>query len=220
LEFFLQKMKLFSTAPIFTPLILASPFPDLPEASYPGTCPNVLGSQNFDLGPYITGTWFTAAQSQFKYTYDGEVCISASYYASSDDPNNKIDVYNSFLWKTTTGPRYTQQGYAVIDTEKYGTLSVTFHGEILEDDIDNYIVLDTDNNNYSYVWACQQYEDYYSPILWILNKNRGQSESEVSQQITSAIDILRDDFDWVYADEFMGLIDVKVTENCPDVDFQ
>jgi len=63
--------------------------------------------------------------------------------------------------------------------------------------MDNYIILDTDNSNYAWIWSCTNHCDSEGncdgdqPILWILNRNHNVSEDTVWSQIDAALEIVQ-----------------------------
>merc|ERR1711976_386559 len=154
-------------------------------------CPTVTGSSNFDADQYL-GTWFQMAVPPFFWTPDQSLCVTAQYYAPPSGSDYDVQVVNSEL--EPNGQRYTSVGKAVINPDEPGTLSVAFGGVTPDSEGDNYIILDTDNVNYSFVWSCKSFcfgrECNNSPILWILNRDHNKSAENVDSQIDAALEIL------------------------------
>ena len=135
---------------------IALPTLVLGQTTYTGYCPNISGTPKFDLQKYIETPWFTPLASPFMYSYpEISSCVTATYRESEKYPGY-VDVINSnILFKRW---RYTVEGYAVEDPNATGELAVSFSGKLPNPENSNYIVLDTDNENYAYVWNCENVE--------------------------------------------------------------
>merc|ERR1711976_415147 len=157
-------------------------------------CPEITGSANFDPETYL-GTWFNMANSPFIWQPDVNPCITAQYYPPSENSDYDIQVVNS-EFSVRQGRRFTTVGKATIDTNTTGTLNVAFGPTQPLQGADNYIILDTDNVNFAWIWSCQNYCDSEGncdgdqPILWILNRDHNGSESFVQKQIDAALEIV------------------------------
>merc|ERR1711990_787395 len=151
-------------------------------------CPDVTGTTKFNPDLYL-GNWFQMAVPPFYWTPKQDICVTAQYYAPPAGSDYDVQVVNSEL-EPSTGERVTSVGKAVINPSQPGTLSVAFGPVTPAADGDNYIILDTDNVNYSFVWSCKSFcfgrECNNSPILWILNRNHDATASDVDSQIEAA----------------------------------
>merc|ERR1711874_332271 len=153
-------------------------------------CPTVVGSSNFNPTTYL-GTWFQMAIPPFFWTPSEDICVTAQYYAPPAGADYDVQVVNSEL---EDGERRTSVGKAVINPDQPGTLSVAFGPVTPASDGENYIILDTDNVNYSFVWSCSSFcfgrNCNNSPILWILNRNHDADATNVNDQIDAALEVL------------------------------
>merc|ERR1711879_1131401 len=149
----------------------------------------VVGSANFNPDLYL-GNWFQMAAPPFYWSPLDDICVTAQYYPPPAGANY-VKVVNSELRDTE---RVTSIGKAVVNPNKQGTLSVAFGPVTPSPDGENYIILDTDNVNYSYVWSCQSIcfgrKCNNSPILWILNRTHNAPAVNVDSQIDNAMAIL------------------------------
>jgi len=154
-------------------------------------CPSVVGTTKFNPDTYL-GNWFQMAALPFYWSPEEDTCVTAQYYPAPAGSNYDVQVVNSE--RQPTGNRQTSVGKAVINPNQPGTLGVAFGPITPTDDMDNYIILDTDNVNYSYVWSCASYcllrQCSSSPILWILNRNHNAPANNVQTQIDEALSIL------------------------------
>merc|ERR1711997_516103 len=154
-------------------------------------CPEVTGSSNFNADLYL-GNWFQMAVPPFFWTPEQDICVTAQYYQPPANSDYDVQVVNSEL--EPSGQRLTSVGKAVINPSQPGTLSVAFGPVTPASDGDNYIILDTDNVNYSFVWSCKSFcfgrTCNNSPILWILNRDHNTSAESVDIQIDAALEIL------------------------------
>jgi len=86
------------------------------------------------------------------------------------------------------------EGQAV-STPENGVLSVAFGPVKASADNGNYFMLDTDNDNFSFVWSCSDYCIGswcigHKPVYWILNKQAYYTEEEVNAEIDQAFEVL------------------------------
>merc|ERR1712046_87458 len=190
---------------LLSPLLISA-VPPKPLRDRPGRivilgekCPSVVGTTKFNPETYL-GTWFNMANAPFFWQPDADSCITAQYYLAPDNSDYDIQVVNSEL-SARKNSRSTSVGKASIDTSTTGSLNVAF-GPLNPGDsdatTDNYIILDTDNVNYSWVWSCTDHCDSdgncdgEEPILWILNRDRHVPQNEINDQIDSALKIVQD----------------------------
>jgi len=120
-------------------------------------------------------------------------CTTANYESNED---GSIKVTNEQISRWTNKVN-SVVGEAIMTPEQ-GLLSVAF-GPRKPNDEGNYLVLDTDNDRFSYVWSCKQYciKDWcvgHKPTLFILNRNPYNSEEEVLVEIGNSIQILGENF--------------------------
>lgn len=136
------------------------------------------------------------ANAPFIWQPNVNPCITAQYYAPPPNSDYDITVANS-EFSVRKNERFTTVGKATIDTSTTGTLNVAFGPVSPADDMDNYIILDTDNSNYAWIWSCTNHCDLQGncdgdqPILWILNRNHNVSEDDVWSQIDAALEIVQ-----------------------------
>ena len=239
-------MKLFPTC--FT-LALVSSVVDAglinKATSYPGTCPNIPGSQTFNLKEYTSSTWFNNAASPFFWNFPFSSCQTATYKLNKGDQKGYISIYNSQIMAKGEWSRYTAKGKALPVEGENGKLTVAFNGKLPEEVADeresennlqgNYIVLDTDNQNYSYVFSCSnnsdknnifnslfsmfggnKNQDKHDATLWILTKDADLSKDDVKEHWDNAIDMLKNDFGWEHAEEFREEIEYLEVAGCED----
>jgi len=155
-------------------------------------CPNVVGTTKFNPETYL-GTWFQMSALPFYWSPAEDICIAAQYYAAPEGTTNyDITVVNTLL--QPDGSVSKSVGKGIINPSQPGTLGVAFGPVVPTDDMDNYIILDTDNVNYSYVWSCASYcllrSCSSSPVLWILNRSHSAPANNVQTQIDEALSIL------------------------------
>ena len=206
--------------------------------TYSGSCPQVLGTKDFNLPDYISTPWWNIVASPFFWNFEKSICPSATYKLSQSH-EGLVDIFNSGLINDTYnhGVRYTSKGLGKVSNEKDGTLSVIFYDQEPRDDMDNYIVFKTDNKSYSYVWTCRQVkirspralsdsnsnrpnkEGSYRPILWILHKNGQMSDGDKKKEVNTAIDMLKNKFNWDQAEEFRESMEYLQTKDCPEVPY-
>jgi len=87
------------------------------------------------------------------------------------------------------------EGKAVVNPDEPGTLSVAFGPIDPKPTGDNYIILDTDNTQFSYVWSCQTVKSSsrgvgHRPILWILDREYSYTSEEIYSKVDNALYIL------------------------------
>merc|ERR1711972_1214790 len=128
-----------------------------------------------------------------------DLCPWAIYSAGTE---YDIDVTNS-EFHVDVQERDCVYGHALINQNLPGTLSVSFSPSGPKPDGDNYIILDTDNEYFSYVWSCSDRcaidsnhfnSCFHKPILWVLNKNGDLSMQTREAEVDSALRILEDKF--------------------------
>jgi len=144
-----------------------------------GECPPVKPMENFDVKRYM-GKWY--ASESFDAPYQAfSHCISANYTLQS---STRVRVFNSgyrgirfgnSLWFKTLS---TADGFATIrDSSVPSALNVEFPGSDSgffggERSGPNYIVVDTDYDNYALVWSCVPlFGVFRMDTAWILARS-------------------------------------------------
>ncbi|GFN77473.1 apolipoprotein d [Plakobranchus ocellatus] len=147
-----------------------------------GQCPNIPTKPDFDLNKYL-GLWFSYENFDAPFQW-ATTCVSALY---SLKPNGNIRVINSgfrdirifgrSVHRSST--RAVGEAYIVNSTQP-GGLNVRFGNQ---PDLDggkaNYLVVDTDYDNYSVVYSCSQQSILKIELAWILTRVRGQAPANV-----------------------------------------
>ena len=158
------------------------------------SCPTVTPSSNFNADSYL-GLWYNLANSPFIWMDSNNTCAWAHYnlVQGETDPNDDyLRVINSEISAKTEKRTYAV-GEAYV-TSTPGQLSVAFF-TMPKQNADNYIVLDTDNIGYSYVWTCHDFEKNgvvgNMPVLWIMNRDFNYNSKYIGKQIGNAMEILK-----------------------------
>jgi len=168
-------------------ITLTSIYADLPLFIFGDNCPTVGGVSRFDAKQYI-GEWFQLSSLPFIFVNSADRCIVANYTLL---PNGNIGVDNSAIshW---TGERSGAEGEAaLIEGNTKGELNVAFYLSPSKTAEPNYIILDTDYDEYSYVWSCTDLFFAHIPQLWILNREPNRTSEYIIRQEQAAIKILR-----------------------------
>jgi hypothetical protein len=226
-------MKLIASVTFLTTLAIASPlqiskladepkFETVPR--YRGACPDIKGTDKWDPVVYTSHNWWQPISSPFFWNFPGTTCISATY-----EPTGQISstggVYFSVLnqgilpdqTQEKTGNQYeVANGMAVQNTAYNGTASVIFYQGVPSTEGTNYIVMDTDNESYAYVWSAGNAGNSCRPILWMLFGDRDISESSLAGHIESAMNIIKSS-GWKWAYDFEKTLEYWPSVGCPDV---
>jgi len=160
---------------------------DMPLFIWGEECPDVTGVSNFDVTSY-TGRWFQLSALPFIFTNAEDTCVWANYNLLS---NGNIAVNNSGI-KQSTGERSGATGEAAAVENTSGELDVQFFKDPSSTADPNYIVLDTDYTEFTYVWSCNSNVFYHTPQLWILNREHDRNAEYTLLQQERALDILTD----------------------------
>ena len=111
-------------------------------------CPAFEGASNFDVNAYL-GRWYSIASTPFMDNQSsGDRCVTADYDALAGEEGIKVTNAVIDFW---TDKRRNVVGNAV-ETENPGLLSVTFGPRKADPADGNYLVLDTDHENYRVVF--------------------------------------------------------------------
>merc|ERR1711994_470833 len=164
---------------------------DLP-VKIPGRCPKISGSSKWSVDEYI-GRWCNIANLPFFWMDGDNYCPWANYTKWSEkDPTNKYDIYvvnTEINYKTNV--RDYSVGNAYVNPYEPGTLDVAFGPVEPSPTGKNYQVIDTDNENFSYVWDCDDICNsgvcHHEPLMWILNRNPFVDQK---QQVENAMQVL------------------------------
>lgn len=127
-----------------------------------------------------------------------------------------IDVTNS-EFHTDKVEREYANGHAMVNSDLEGTLSVAFGPIRPKSNGDNYVILDTDNDGFSYVWSCSDVcvfkKCLHRPVLWVLNRSHELSRNSGVKEIRKALAILENKFGYD-AEILRSKIKLSSHENC------
>ncbi|OWF38108.1 apolipoprotein D-like [Mizuhopecten yessoensis] len=131
-----------------------------------GTCPTVDTQPDFNITQYL-GDW--VEDRKFTTLFElGLTCVKANY-ALLD--NGNIQVTNSGIRPFTRTQTIASAIATVPDPSEPGRLSISFDADRPSG---SYLVLDTDYDNYSLVYSCQNFFGLFSAeFAWILKRSRG-----------------------------------------------
>lgn len=132
-----------------------------------GGCANLRGVANFDKSRYL-GVWYEYT-NVFEIFQLKQKCTRATY----TDEGATVGVTNDAI-STLTGDPAGIKGRASIPnpSEGRGELSVGFGGFGGDGSDANYIIVDTDYDNYSIVWSCKNKLIIKIESLWLLTRKR------------------------------------------------
>ncbi|XP_034239973.1 apolipoprotein D-like [Thrips palmi] len=148
----------------------------------PGKCPDdVKVVQNFDAQAYM-GHWYEI-EAFFQIWELAGKCSTADYALNED--GSKVIVKNNM--KSLIGSDVSQEGYAVVtSTTGEAKLEVTFDVPIFGERSANYLVLDTDYENYSLVYSCANVLGFKYESAWILGREK-TLDAASSEKVEAAI---------------------------------
>merc|ERR1712087_438065 len=190
-------------------------------------CPDIYGTEKFDANKYIqTNPWWTVAASPFFWYFGDETTCATASYEQQNRTGDYFTVVNSQFLGGDKGAlsyhRTTSYGTAVPTPGKPGTLSVAFFETDPNPALGNYIIIDTDNEYYSFVFSCVPGAGgpgHYGVDFWILSKDQNLGSWEVEGLIKRAKKFTRDEFQWEEAEDFFGeYVKQMQTEGCPPFD--
>lgn len=178
------------------------------------TCPDVHGTTKFIATEYID-RWYNLANSPFPFMNNLDTCPWANYTLMDD---GTVKVVNSEI-RWTDGVRKYATGTAVLNENEPGTLSVAFGPIQPTSTGENYIVLDTDNTQFSYVWSCADICEATRcgsrPLLWVLDRDYSYTTAEVNAKVDEALAIVRNfGYSESSIETVKSLVHVSVQENC------
>merc|ERR1712003_222054 len=233
------KMKLFTLTCALSPLALASPLEitkneNLANAEpypkfeipprYPGACPDLQGTSKWNPEIYTSHNWWQPISSPFFWNFPGTTCISATYVPTGQTTSTGgvyFSVTNQGILPMQKQEKYGEQyevanGQAVQNTAYNGTASVIFYDGTPNPTGANYIILDTDNESYAYVWSPAVAGDECKPLLWMLFADRNLKENDLEYHVEQVTEIIEGS-GWAYASQFLATLEYWPSFDCPDV---
>ncbi|RUS71427.1 hypothetical protein EGW08_020810 [Elysia chlorotica] len=122
------------------------------------------------------GLWFSYANFDAPFQW-GSTCVRALY---SLKPNGKITVINSgnedikFYGRTIYRRPIRIEGEAfIVNRSEPAGLNVRFGGPDFDGGKANYLIMDTDYDNFSVVYSCSQLSIFRIELAWILTRQKG-----------------------------------------------
>ena len=144
-------------------------------------------TEPFDAAAYM-GTWYEIQHSAgAPFQPDSFDCATA-LYSDLDPETASFTVYNS----STVGPspRFGVTGTASCADTPNGQCIVSFFGQVFDEP--NYLVMDTDYETYSMVYAC---EPNSIAFLWILSRTPTLDQATLDSLNAQAMERLPN-YDW------------------------
>jgi len=186
---------------------------DLPVVIWGENCPDVSGMPMFDVTHY-TGQWFQLSSLPFIFVSSDSICVWAKYTLLT---NGNVAVNNSGI-KPSNGKRFEALGEAALiaNTSGRGELDVEFYFKKPSPAAEpNYIVLNTDYTEFTYVWSCANYFNTHVPKLWILNRSFNHTLEYIHKQEANALEILKGfGYGQKSLDLVVGSLDITKHTNC------
>jgi len=158
---------------------------DFPVIIWGQDCPDVNGAPDFNLTDYL-GQWYQLAALPFVFVNTATTCVWAKYAML---PNGNIAVNNTYV-KDGKRSGITGEAAPIANTTS-GELDVEFFRSPSPTRDANYIVLNTDYSDFSYVWSCTSFYFGHSPKLWLLNRRYNYTLPYVKEQAKNALEILK-----------------------------
>ena len=178
--------------------------------NYPGRCPDVSTSKDYDFQKSL-GLWWNVAISPFFWHFKGSQCVSVDIEDISGQRPGYVKIQGNAV--TQNGKR-TVTGLGIYDDygPNSGIWSVSYFMEPNHNQ-DNWVVLDTDNDSYAYVWDCSEKkasklsaafggEDTHSGVIWINVRDRNMSDEDIEAHIERFNNLMETKFGWEYAQQF------------------
>ena len=234
-------LKQFCLLSALTSMALASPLevskistkadPEYPKfetvPKFRGACPILSGTPKWNPATYVSRNWWQPIASPFFWNFPGTTCISATYQPTGQLTSTG-GVYFSVLNQGILPPQKQEKygteyevanGQAVVNTAYNGTASVIFYNGTPDPEGTNYVVIDTDNETFAYVWYAATYGKRTKkcrPILWLFLSDRNASDGTIKYHAEQAAGIIKSS-GWRYADQFAESFEYWQTRGCPDV---
>ena len=119
-------------------------------------------------------------------------CVTADYELLLEGEEG-IKVTNAVISRWSDKRSFSVGNAA--ETEENGFISVAFGPRKADPTNGNYLVLDTDYDNYAFVWSCKEYciGDWcmgHRPLFWLLERRVGLTEEEYTDRLDQAFDAL------------------------------
>lgn len=204
------------SVPLLTTAIQAGKYPStdtyFSAPDYPGNCPKVTPSKNYQFEPSL-GLWWNVAISPFFWHFRDSTC-AAIEVKDHEDREGYVRIRGTAI--TPNGHRSIVNGLGITDdhgserTTGYWSVSYFMEPKHFQD---NWVVLDTDNDSYAYVWDCTEKkanklsrafgaEDTYSPVIWINVRDQNMSDEDINMHIDRFNQLMKNKFGWDRAEEF------------------
>ncbi|GFS27469.1 apolipoprotein D-like [Elysia marginata] len=146
-----------------------------------GQCPSVTGQATLDQAQYL-GVWYE--YQRFPAIFEaGLDCTTATYGDAGDriSVTNKGTLRVDFFGNKIVLNENSVTGSATVpDPAKPAELAVTFGGIDMGSNSPNYIIQDTDYNNYAVVFSCAQLPGFNIQFAWILTRAPGVAPSNLA----------------------------------------
>jgi len=152
------------------------------DDTFTEVCPTVSGSANFNVTQYV-GRWYLLSVTPHFSRYSVTRC---AWLNEELLPNGNLKTEKTSI-KANTNERSGVTSETAIVQNKTGEWSVAYRSTPQPTDDPNAFVLDTDNTEFSYLWACWN----HIPYLWILNRDYNRTVDYIEQQEQNAFDILQ-----------------------------
>eukprot|EP00095_Tigriopus_kingsejongensis_P004038 maker-scaffold5_size1054832-snap-gene-5.9 protein:Tk04038 transcript:maker-scaffold5_size1054832-snap-gene-5.9-mRNA-1 annotation:"AGAP009281-PA" len=148
-----------------------------------GQCQTFPVIKNFQPDRYL-GKWYEYSNYFFFFQLFGK-CVTATY---TDNKGQRIGVLNQSI-NEKNGRRNEARGEALLKpgNQGLGRLIVNFDDQpfFVRSNSPNYFVVDTDYENFSIVYTCQNRVGILkSEILWILTRERFPSQRLIQEVIS------------------------------------
>ncbi|XP_059055032.1 apolipoprotein D-like [Achroia grisella] len=151
------------------------------QLAFPGNCPDISAMVDFDPTRY-TGKWYEAEKYFFLFEFGGK-CVTANFETKDD---GIMTVTNKQL-SSFTGIQSEIDGEATqISRSDEGKLSVRFPS-LPVNVAAPYWVVDTDYDNYSIIWSCNDFGLFHTRNSWILTRERNPPLS-VMEKVYKSLD--------------------------------
>ncbi|KAK7500043.1 hypothetical protein BaRGS_00008590, partial [Batillaria attramentaria] len=147
-----------------------------------GTCPKPPVKQNFDVTRYM-GKWWEYQRFPAPFEF-AVVCGSANYTLLQSDlvkvVNAGIQDIKIFGWTVRRAPTVAEGEAKIVDPAMPSELLVSFGDmpQIGPSTEPNYLVVDTDYDNFAVVYSCSSFGPLNFQLAWILTRAQGVKPSQ------------------------------------------